>query len=164
MTNQTIDLAVVANSTPASKTIFKALSGLQRARRRTDLGRLYRMVHHMDNTVTEKDFLDIFKSLQDAKVGSLIIGRKNNPNRFAWRYNLKDIAARLQGVKETGPLALLPEVKAKRRKKQNQEIIPINTISKSLEGASIQLSISLPIGTPLKEVQALIDLAKSLQK
>lgn len=98
----------ISQSSPVAKEVFGVLSERQRYRRRTDLNRLYNMLKMSGSTVSPDDFLNVFKTLQAAQVGSLVIGRKNNPNRFVWNYNLKDIAKAAQNGATIQQLQPLP--------------------------------------------------------
>lgn len=149
----------LANETPISKAVFKALADKQRQRSRTDISRLYRAIKaaempHLD----EKQFLEVFKKLQLAGVGSLIIGRKNNPNRFAWNYNLKDIGK----AAKNGNVELTPvdkQVKhVKRRVRASQ------TTARTIQANPIiSINIQLPAGTPQTEIDAWLGLLKDLK-
>lgn len=87
----------IANSSEISKQVFKALSDKQRARRATDLTNLYREMSRKDKTLQEKEMIQVFKKLEDAGIGSLVIGRRSNHNRFVWSYNLKHVALAAKG-------------------------------------------------------------------
>ncbi len=84
-----------------SDLVLGILSERQRHRQRTDLKNLYRQSKKSDPNIDEDKFMDVFRSLAAAGAGSLIVGRRGNPNRFIWKYNLKDIAeaAQTSGVK-----------------------------------------------------------------
>lgn len=185
-------IETVANSSDISKMVFKALSDKQRARRATDLTHLFKVVIKMDQSVPERDFLAVFKQLQDAKVGSLIIGRKNNHNRFLWNYNLKDVAQAAKGkavemktIEESFPGNKKTTRKVKpiiRRKKMRivkpamlrqallnnkieeprQTVIPAARTS-TLKGPRIQFNLELGPDVPFKDIQALLELVKGLQ-
>ena len=109
------------------KLVFEVLSERQRHRQRTDLKNLYRAVKRNEPSLDEDAFMDVFKGLDKAGAGSLIIGRRGNPNRFIWKYNLKAIAEAAQagGIKASSfqelgnkPVETKPIVKrAKRRAK-----------------------------------------------
>lgn len=165
----------VGQSTPKvssdAQTILKVLSSRKRSRRRTDLNRLFLAVQATNKNISETSFLEFFKTLQDKNVGSLIIGRKNNPNRFAWKYSLKDFAS--------GELVpLKPKlVKTRRKAKRGRPVGSRNLARKAIEDIispdsfeamqsdkviSVQINLNIP-NTKASEVQALIQLAKSLQ-
>jgi hypothetical protein len=180
-------IETVANGSEIGKIVFKALSEKQRARRATDLTHLYRAVSKMDKTVQEKEFLKVFRQLEDADIGSLIIGRRNNHNRFVWNYNLKQVAQAANGKMSTKELApAVPEKKAKtvrkvtkRRKPsmfkaRSQSVSKVETApivedahvtkSSSVAGPTkIQLTLELAPEVSAKDIQALIELVNSLQ-
>lgn len=146
----------VANSSEVSKAIFKALADKQRARRKTDLTNLFKTVRKEHAEISEKDFLLIFKQLQEAKVGSLVIGRKNNHNRFVWSYNLKDVANR--GLNKTStekPTQLPAPEKKKRGRKPGMKM---KTNSDKARIITINLDMS-----SVSDAKALIELIESLK-
>ena len=173
-------IETVANSSEISKIVFKALSEKQRARRATDLTHLYRAVSKMDKTVQEKEFLKVFRQLEDADIGSLIIGRRNNHNRFVWNYNLKQVAQAASGKMDTKELApAVPEktVKKSRKvttKKRKPSMLKAKSVpmvedahvtkSSSMAGPTkIQLTLELAPEVSAKDIQALIELVNGLQ-
>lgn len=178
MNQQSNTIESVANSSEISKIVFKALSDKQRTRRATDLTNLFRTVSKLDQTIPEREFLAVFKKLQDAKVGSLIIGRRSNHNRFVWNYNLKEVAQ--AAMDKTMLLTPISEhfsnVQKKTKKKTvtivkptevikpiKKKVIQAKTKSSTVKGPSIQLNLELSPNTPVKEIQALLELVKSLQ-
>ena len=82
----------IANQNEAAKVVFSALGERQRFRRQTDLRRLMNNIMSGGQRLVEDDFMDVFKSLERAGVGSIIHRRGNHPPRFKWYYNLKDVA------------------------------------------------------------------------
>lgn len=81
---------------PVAKLVFDVLAERQRHRQRTDLNNLFRAMRRDNPDLSEKEYLEVFKTLQANGAGSLIIGRRGNPNRFIWKYNLKDLAEKVQ--------------------------------------------------------------------
>lgn len=145
----------LANETPVAKAIFKALSDRQRQRSRTDISRLFRAIRASDMPqLDEKQFLEVFKKLHSAGMGSLIIGRKNNPDRFAWKYSLKDM---MNNDIEPAPVSK-PKKHIKRRTKRT------HTVQATTQSSPvISINIQLPVGTPQTEVDAWLGLIKDLK-
>lgn len=160
-------IETVANTNETSKLVFKALSEKQRARQATDLTRLFNRVVEMDKSIGEKEFLMVFKQLAEAKVGSLIIGRRNNHNRFIWNYNLREVAQAAQGKLE---LKEVSEVKKSVKKKRSAPAAvtqlrsepPVQLTIPSAK-AKIQVHLELDPSMRVEDVQALVDLVNSLQ-
>lgn len=171
------DLGAVSQ-TKAGRTIFHALASRERFRRTTDLSRLYRfIVATIDDSMREEEFLGVFKHLSDMKLGKLIIGRKLNPNRFRWYYNLREAASAALDNKPLSDLTQLPKPprtkrsKVVRRKKSRSKKVkptftpyvaetPVQEPSKP----GITITINVPPGANSDEVKAYIDLAKSFGK
>lgn len=81
---------------PVAKLVFDVLAERQRHRQRTDLNNLFRAMRRDNPDLSEREYLEVFKTLQMNGAGSLIIGRRGNPNRFIWKYNLKDLAEKIK--------------------------------------------------------------------
>lgn len=120
---------------PETKLVFDILAERQRSRAKTDIKNLFRQA--LQRTPKQElnydAFLDVFRDLQASGAGSLIIGRRRNPDRFAWKYSLKDLASKIKinGISETTlkHLELIkPEsvrtvqIKAKRGRKPNVRV------------------------------------------
>jgi hypothetical protein len=149
--------------------IFKALGNRQRIRTQLDLTQMYRMMKR-ELGVGDQEFLAAFRLLEVQGAGSLIIGRRGNPNRFVWKYNLKQVAqAALKGenLKGLEPLdkksRLIQFAKGKpgpkpRTKKEFRIVTPkqLKTVP------TLQIVINIPENTRPQDVQAYIDLAKDI--
>lgn len=83
-------------SDPTAKLVFDILAERNRHRQRTDIKNLFRMAQKIENKLDYPSFLEVFKKLQANDVGSLIIGRRGNPDRFVWNYNLKAFANKVK--------------------------------------------------------------------
>lgn len=178
MSTQPATIAEVANSSQASKAVFQAFADRQRQRSTTDLNRLYIKVSATDKTVSEQEFLSVFRTLEEIGVGHLIIGRKNNPNRFKWRYNLREMAKAAYSDEKVTVSSLVPlpqtlkrqAVKGKRGRPKGfspKKVVktPVETPKQEVSLAPVlQFSIQLPANTSPSEIKAFLELAKSLQK
>lgn len=118
---------------PTTKLVFDILAERQRSRARTDIKNLFRQALKAEPKLDYQDFLSVFKNLDAANFGKLIIGRRRNPDRFAWSYDLKDVATKVKanGISATTlkHLELVkPEsvrnvqIKAKRGRKPNVRV------------------------------------------
>jgi hypothetical protein len=92
-------MVAIESSKQVTDLVMGILSERQRHRQRTDLKNLYRGAKRVEPKIDEDQFMEVFKKLAASGAGSLIIGRRGNPNRFIWKYNLKDIA---EAVKTSG--------------------------------------------------------------
>lgn len=84
------------NATTTSKLIFDVLAERQRHRQRTDLNNLFRIMQRAEPNVEYKAFMEVFQKLDTNGMGRLVKGRGRNPDRFIWKYNLKDLAAKVK--------------------------------------------------------------------
>lgn len=182
-------IQTIANSSEVSKAVFKALSDKQRARKATDLTNLFREMTQKDKTLQEKEILAVFKKLQDASVGSLVIGRRNKHNRFVWNYNLKQVAQAAHGKmkpEELGPAIIVRKPKSRRIRKtlstktvkaalknvtKQVETAPVTAIEEKLmpisstgKGPTLQFNIELSANTRAEDIQALLELVHGLAK
>lgn len=127
----------------ASKIVMDYLNNRQRGAARTDLSNAYRIVRRAHPEIEEQDFMSVFKSMQSLGLGSMIIGRNGNPNRFVWKYTLKEAVEKFQA---SIPAKDVPKV-IRRAKKT---VMPQ------------QIVINLNPETPKIELEALLSLVKSL--
>lgn len=163
-----MNIETVANETELNKLIFKALSQRQRAVRVTSLTNLYRAIHDDHPRVSEKEFLQVFKQLDHAKMGNLIIGRRNKHNRFIWNYNLKDVAQMATGKLKQEEIKPAPKAKRVRRTRSQlvtipgvKEVEPIK--SSTFSSPRFQFDIVLSPTVSAKDIEALVELVKQLQ-
>jgi hypothetical protein len=66
--------------------------------------------------IVPEEFVDTFKAMEKAGLGSLVYGRGNNPNRFIWNYSLKWVGeAASRGEKAGEPVELKEGAPAPRK-------------------------------------------------
>jgi hypothetical protein len=82
----------IAKDSEESQTIFNSLAERKRTRKITDLRQLQYKLLDEGAKLTKEDVMKTFKALEDAGVGSIIIGRKGKPTRFKWNYSIKRVA------------------------------------------------------------------------
>lgn len=82
----------------AAQKAFKTFEERQRFRSNTNLSRFHRELEKKYQVkVDDKALLEMFKALEGAGMGSLIIGRKSSNTRFQWQYSLRDVAKLAKG-------------------------------------------------------------------
>ncbi len=171
-----MNLTQVANQTEAHKSIVKALGAKVRHRHVTNLYNMKKALPTMDDAA----FLSVFRDFEKAGLGSLIIGRKNNPNRFVWNYHLKDVREAMRSGKALSTLSPLPhagkKLQIRRRKRRGDaelikampvkqpaaEFSPWTPRKKKEEVPMISINIQLPANTSKKELTAFLELASGL--
>lgn len=130
------EIKSIANGSETAKTVFDVLSKRRRFRRQTNLNKLQQMLMDQGCLIVEDDYINLFKELETKGVGSLIVGRKGNPNRFKWNYSLKSVAKAAIGndnVEQFEPLgkkapvitpenSLIPKRKPGRPRKEVQHV------------------------------------------
>lgn len=146
------EIKTIAESSDTSKAIFDVLKDRKRFRRYTNLSQFNQVLLNKGYKVVEDEYFDTFKALEKAGAGSLIIGRKGNPNRFIWDYNLKDVAKAASGE----------EVKAQVIKRGPGRPPKVTTILKVDERPkTLKLTININTEDLLKEFrEQLLELAK----
>ena len=170
-----MNLETVANQNEVSKQVFRALAGKERAIRVTSVTNLYRTIHKAKPSIDEQEILQVFKDLEKANMGKLIIGRRNNHNRFVWNYNLKDVAQLATGKTKVNELKPAPKAKKARRYKTpdietmpevKQTVKEIEAKSSTLSqqsGPRFQFDIVLSPSVSAADIKALVELVQSLQ-
>lgn len=159
----------IAQSSPIAKEVFKVLERRQRFRKRSDISRIYREVKSHNINTDPKEVLSVFKELQTAGVGSIVLGRKNNPNRFVWKYNLKHVAKAAKkedsSVKALSTFGQESEDTKQVKAKPNVEVQRVTRSSTvSANKPFIQITLRLPADINMEDLKAYLDLAKSFQK
>lgn len=91
MTAATIELKELT-STDTGKSILSHFASRARTTSSTDLRRLKYLLLNNGNVIEDKEYLGVFKLLQNKGVGAIIYGRKGKPDRFKWNYSLKVIS------------------------------------------------------------------------
>ncbi len=171
-----MDLKEVSQSSDVAKNVFSMLGQRERFRRRSDLrGMFYELAGKVKN-VNYDDFLTVFENLQEAGVGRIVVGRKNNPDRFLWNYNLKDVAKALP-VDKLSPLPKeirkrkkvgIKAVSSKRKVEKYKEEIAARPAAKAspIQDLSdfLNINIRLSKDTRPADVKALLQLLKEMQE
>lgn len=151
----------------AAKTIFKVFGKRQRFRRHTNLDLFFKVIQQEDPTINEREFLSVFKGLQDQGAGSLVIGRKDNPTRFVWNYNLKEVAnvaKRGRGLQGLDPLPKRSRYVPTLVNSDRPVVIPMEPKKQNSVGGGVNITIQFPEGTRAEDMKALLELAASLNK
>lgn len=167
-------LASIATTTPAGQAIFRVLSKEEkRNRKETNLHWLF--LETEDNSLTYADFLSVWKQLDNMGVGSLVTGRGGAPDRFKWGYGLRDVATLAKegksleyatpiGKKRTVSKRGRPKGSKNKRGKTKIVAPKANIpVQAAPTPTYVQLTINLPEKANIKDVQALLEMAKSLQ-
>lgn len=135
-------LTKVAQSSKAADVVFKYLAGRERAAWTLNLSRMYTDVTADGSNLSRETFNKVFEDLQKAGAGTIVHGRRGNPNRFVWNYNFREAATQtLSSIKAIKK----PEV--------------VSKSDTAAKGSTI-IQMTLPPGMSLKDIQALIELAK----
>lgn len=94
------EVRAVAKQSSTSQTIFNSLAQRKRFRRETNLKKFQETLLNEGLGIKEEDYFETFKALEKMGIGSLVIGRKGNANRFIWNYSLKEVAKSAVNKKE----------------------------------------------------------------
>lgn len=125
----------------AAVAAFDTFNARKRFRSNTNLVRFHRELEEKyGKPIQEKQLEDMFKALEQAGMGSLIVSRNKNNTRFAWNYSLRDVAkASKGGVKpeELQKVVIKAKPKIIRRGRAKAPEAPI-TASEPAEAPKVQ--------------------------
>lgn len=150
-------------------TAFNMLANRQRINNKTDILQFTRIIRNEVPEATEEDTMAFFKSLQDEGKGVLIRGRGDNPTRFIWKYNLKEVAEQALGKRQDASLldtkakVLAKPVKAKRGRPvgSKNKTYKMKSGTRTEVQATQAIVFQLPANFSKEDVQALIDLTQA---
>lgn len=148
---------IQSHDNPILRDLMKFLGARQRYRTRTDIDRIYR---EQFAKVDYNEFLEAWKALDKSGVGSLVFGRKNNPNRFVWGVNLKDLGRAMLSTK-----AVTSQVVPIKRQETAVKSEPIKAAAPIEDSNFIVVQVKIPKGSlNTADLKALIELTKGLAK
>lgn len=85
-------LQTIAQSSETARAVLKSLAGRERLRHDSDLARTKAQLLAEGTKVVDSEYMQLWRDLQAANVGSIVYGRRGNPSRFKWHYSLKTVA------------------------------------------------------------------------
>lgn len=103
-------LKEIAHKSHTATVTATSLALRERLRHSSDITRTRAELARQGERIVEADYMQFWKDLQVAGVGSIVYGRKGKPDRFDWYYSLKSIAkacidgSNVQAVKVAGPM------------------------------------------------------------
>lgn len=102
-----LDLNALKPSNSTEEQIVSNLDKRKRFRRETNITRYFDILRQQGVSIVEDQYLATWKKWESLGLGSIIYGRKGNPTRFKWKYNLKWVAqAAKEGDKAGEPMML----------------------------------------------------------
>lgn len=122
-------LKAIAHKSHTATVTATSLALRERIRHSSDITRTRSELARMGERIVESDYMQFWKDLQAAGVGSIIYGRKGKPDRFDWHYSLKSVAKaciegqNVEATKETRtePARDMPKVPAKKEVEKKME-------------------------------------------
>lgn len=166
-------LSVIGKKSHSAEVTLLSLALRERARDYSDIRRTKARLVKEGEKIIANDYMQFWKDLQDAGVGSIVYGRKNNPDRFEWHFSLKQVAkAALDGTDEKlEPIKTIPVAKSKpkvirRPAKHTAPVsIPKQVMQEKLVYVSLRrgfdLAIKLPGDVSKEEIETI---TKALQR
>lgn len=97
----------IAHSNETALATMEELNNRQRNRKFLNIELIHKNLLRKGLKIVDADYMKYWKDMQEAGVGSIVYGRKGNPDRFACNYNLKDVAQVALGggkVEEIAPV------------------------------------------------------------
>lgn len=156
----------IASETPTAANVFNNLAGRKRHRQETDIGR-YRMALIREGVkIADGDYMNVWKKLQEAGAGTLIIGRHGNPDRFKWNYSVKDVGKlATDGGIDLAPAEEKTEEKKpqRRRAKEKEEVKREKVLYVPIRGDK-GIQIELPGDFSEEEAELLSNALKTIAK
>lgn len=146
--------SIEIKNNPVAKLVFDVLSERQRHRQRTDLNNLYRGMLKIDSGLDHDKFMDVFRSLDQNGAGKLVRGRRGNPDRFIWKYDLRALA---EAAKRNG---INPATMEQLELQQPDKVIPAKVRRKARRPAKrkviqhVQMKAKAQVASPVKGEQA----------
>lgn len=149
------ELKDIAHKNRTAEVTMTSLAMRERVRTFSDIVRTRTQLLKMGEKIVEDDYLQFWKDLEKAGIGSIINGQKGRPARFEWHFSMKDVAiASLEGMPR--PVKLVEEAKAKPAPKQNVSRIVYVTLRKDFD-----VTIAVPSDLNVSEVDTI---SKALRK
>lgn len=85
-------LKAIAHKSKTAEVTALSLAMRERLRHSSDITRTRSELARAGERIVESDYMQFWKDLQAAGVGSIIYGRKGKPDRFDWHYSLKAVS------------------------------------------------------------------------
>lgn len=86
-------LKQVAGANSTAEVVATSLALRERLRHFSDIRRTKMDLIKSGEKIVDSDYKKFWKDLEALGVGSIVYGRKGNPDRFEWHYNLKSVAS-----------------------------------------------------------------------
>lgn len=163
-------LKKITEEDKAANVVFKSFLDRKRDRRTTDLRQYHGRLAKAGVTLNMHEVVGVFKKLEDAGAGSLILSRGGKPLRFRWDYSLKSIGKVATGTQGNNVIRLVTGVKGRRKRVDVQPKAPtpitekvpskIVAIFSLRNGQKIQLT--LPGDFNKEDAEKLADFIKDL--
>lgn len=148
------ELQTFANTSDLNKDVFEALSIRERSAARSDIDAIFRELEAKNKKeLNYFKFLDVWKMLEDKKLGTLVYGRRGNPNRFVWNTSLKQVGRIALGLPiQSSPATVSTNMSTKAKNKDTS----LNEIKPT------SITFVIPETVPMEEILALINLGTQL--
>lgn len=82
----------ISQKSHSAEVTLLSLAMRDRARSFSDINRTKAKLVKDGEKIVNEDYMQFWKDLQTAGVGSIVYGRKGNPNKFVWHFSLKSVA------------------------------------------------------------------------
>lgn len=149
------ELSKLSKKTPALVAIFDDMGNRERFRREYNLKRLHKELNEgSKKTIEYSEFINGFKDMEEAGLGSLVIGRGGKEDRWLFNYNLKDIYRCAKGEIKPDQMAKLRNDTPREREPQEEAFTAQETgIKASTGGSALDVIIISPRGTGVERIR-----------
>lgn len=138
----------IADANPTAEVVATSLALRERLRHFSDIRRTKMDLIKNGEKIVDNDYKKFWKDLESLGVGSIVYGRKGNPDRFEWHYNLKSVASAVIEGKDLE----LSRIDFKSAKKPEMIRTPIKLVKPSVTERNVYImlrdGISLNLNVP----------------
>ena len=94
-------LKKIGHASRTAEVLSTSLALRERVRHSSDIARMKNQLIREGETIVDSELFKFWKDLQNAGVGSVIVGRRGKPTRFDWHVSMKSVAkALMDGTNE----------------------------------------------------------------
>jgi hypothetical protein len=133
----TLSLKDIMSTSPVVKVIMASMKRRKRDRKYIELNNFHKSLSDVGHDFTFQQLVDGFKLIEDAGVGSLVVGRNGKKNRFAPGFSMRKVAKAALAGRD---LSKVPKIGAAEEIKVDYDSLGIREAKKlKAEGKKIDL-------------------------
>jgi hypothetical protein len=146
----TTKLSTFTKDNELAMEVFKALSARERSSARSDIDAIFRELEgSLKREIDYFKYVAVWQEMESSGLGTLVHGRKGNPNRFVWKANLKEVGRQVLGL----PKDITPAFEASHKRPAKEVKTETNTVT-----------LVLPATVSKEDILAFLGLGEQLVK